>query len=119
MIIAKTQYKDSVDLEIPFVVTGLMKPVKDDKFEYGLRLDPIDGLTLMYNVPILAQRANRFDSEDPELQRTGFPGKLGEGNRTLYTQNKGVYRLIRGDEGLYLDASYGNLDELVSESYKD
>jgi|SRR3989344_3398814 len=136
--IAKTQYKDSVDLEIPFVVTGLMKPVKDDKFEYGLRLDPIDGLTLMYNVPILAQRANRFDSEDPELQRTGFPGKLGEGNRTLYTQNKGVYRLIRG-EGLFLDARYenlvssydacrvhlvaknssGNLDELVSESYKD
>ena len=113
--IAKTQYKDSVDLEIPFVVTGLMKPVKDDKFEDGLRLDTIDGLTLMYNVPILAQRTNRFDSvnkfdsEDPELQRTGFPGKLGEGNRILFTQNNGVHRLIRGGEGLYLYARYGNL----------
>ena len=113
--IAKTQYKDSVDLEIPFVVTGLMKPVKDDKFEDGLRLDTIDGLTLMYNVPILAQRTNifdsvnKFDSEDPELQRTGFPGKLGEGNRILFTQNNGVHRLIRGGEGLYLYARYGNL----------
>lgn len=132
--IAKAHYTDSVNLKVPFVVAGLMTPVKDDKFEYGLRLDPIERLTLIYNVPILAQKTNSFSSEDPELQRVGFPSKLGDGNRNLYTENNGVRRLIRGwsldlDAGGYgLAYSYdtgrvhfvaknssGNLDELVQQ----
>lgn len=103
--IAQTHFKDSINLSIPFVATGLMKPVRDDSFEYGLRLDYIPELTLMYNVPILTQswNTNTFSSEDPELQKTGFPSKLGEGNRTLYTANTGVLRLYR-NWGLVLGA---------------
>ena len=99
----KSHFKDSVDLKLPFIVTGLMNVIKDDKFEYGLRLDYIPELTQMYNVPILAQEEiDSFSSEDPELQRSGFPSKLGEGNRTLYTANTGARRFIRsGDLDLY------------------
>lgn len=102
----KANFQD-VDLRRPFITAGLMNPIKNDKYENGLRLD-FNELTQVYNVPILKKETGNFDSNDPELQRIGFPGKLGKGNRTLYIANTGVRRLYR-DRDLYLDASDGDL----------
>ncbi len=110
---AKEYFRDSVNLELPFIVTGLMKPVKDGKFEKGIRPDYIEGLTRMYNVPILAQGNGYFDADDSQLQINGFPGKLfptrqKETDRYLATSSNGVLRLYR-DTNQYLDAEVGNL----------
>lgn len=131
----KSNFED-VNLNKPFVVTGLMGVIIDDKYENGLRFD-LNELTEVYNVPILSKKTGSFTSDDPELQRTGFPSKLGEGNRTLWTASKGVRKLYRF-RNLYLLAydayladsddtgrvhfaknfSSGNLDEILAKNLK-
>ena len=127
----KSNFKN-VKLNKPFIVTGLMNVVRDSNYGNGLRLE-LNELTEVYNVPILSKETGNFDTNDLGLQKTGFPGKLGKGNRTLYTSDNGVQRFIR-NRGLDLDAywsglansddngrvhfvknfSSGNLEELVS-----
>ncbi|MEK6835265.1 MAG: hypothetical protein AABX61_03320, partial [Nanoarchaeota archaeon] len=97
----------NVNLSKPFVITGLMKVVKDSNYEDGLKLDA-DELTEVYNVPILNKKTGSFDTKDPQLQKTGFPSKLGKGNRTLYTSDNGVQGFFRNGN-LVLDARYDNL----------
>ncbi|MEK6862785.1 MAG: hypothetical protein AABW57_01335 [Nanoarchaeota archaeon] len=103
----REQLKDKIDLSQPFIITGLMNVVKDENYENSLRLD-LNELTEAYNVPILIKETGNFDSEDLELQRTGFPSELREGNRTLYTAKDGVRRLYRNGN-LYLGAGFDDL----------
>ena len=89
----------NVKLSKPFVITGLMNVVKNSTYENGLGLNA-DELTEVYNVPILNRKTGKFDSSDKGLHKTGFPSKLGRGNRTLYVDNNnGVFGFYR----------YGNL----------
>lgn len=66
-------FKD-VDMKEPFVITGLIDLVKDDKFEYCIRLD-VNDFTDVYNVPIL-ETSGLFRGDNPGLIKTGFPNKL-------------------------------------------
>jgi hypothetical protein len=89
-------YCPNINLDKPFVIEGLVDISKDDKFEYGLKVDFNKcGLTIVTQVPILSKGDGIFSSEDRELQKTGFPSKLGQGNRTLYTANNGVRGFYR------------------------
>jgi hypothetical protein len=97
----KSDFK-GVKLDKPFIITGLMNVVKNDRYEYELRLD-FNELTDVYNVLVLSRETGKFDSKDLRLQKTGFPSKLGKGNRTLYIGNNGVRRFCR-DGGLDLGA---------------
>ena len=121
-----------VNLRKPFVITGLANVIKNPSLEHELGLE-LNELTEAYNVPILIKGDGSFTSQDPQLQKTGFPSKLGKGNRTLYTAKDGLRRLVRF-RGLDLGAWYadlanscdggrvnvvknfssGNLDELVA-----
>src|SRR3989344_6243208 len=111
-----------IKLSQPVVIAGLSKIVKDDKYENGLRMD-LGELSMIYKVPILNSKTGTFDSADPELQKTGLPGKLGNGSRTLYTANSGVCRLGRyrllylfaGDD--YLASSDDNGRVNVAKNY--
>ena len=105
----REQSQGKVDLSIPYILTGLADVVIDDKFENGLRIDLSD-LTQIYNVPILSQKDGSFDSNNPELTKSGFPSKLGNGSRKLYTRdnNDGVGRAYRG-RYLDLNARYDDL----------
>ena len=82
-----------MQVEFPMVFYHL-KTVKDDSFENGLRLD-FDDIGVGYPVPILSKETGKFDSNDPELIKTGFPRELGEGSRTLYTRKDGLSRVCR------------------------
>ena len=127
----KSNFKN-VKLNKPFIVTGLMNVVRDSNYGNGLRLE-LNELTEVYNVPILSKETGNFDTNDLGLQKTGFPGKLGKGNRTLYTSDNGVQRFGRywglglsagwavladSDDGgrvhFVKNFSSGNLEELVS-----
>ena len=86
-----------VNLNKPFIITGLANVVENSSLENKLGLE-LNELTEVYNVPILNKKGDsdyNFDSEDKELQKTGFPSKLGRGNRTLYTASDGVRRFYR------------------------
>ncbi len=86
--------KRSIEIKFPLVIYGL-ETVKDNKFPDILRFDLSD-IAVAYNVPILSKRGGNFETNDPELIKTGFPGKLGSGSRTLYTINDGLRRVYRG-----------------------
>lgn len=122
----------NVILNKPFIITGLANVVKNPSLEYELGLE-LNELTEVYNVPILTRDTGNFSSDDEGLQKTGFPGKLGKGNRTLYTAKDSVRRFYRnrnlnlnagsvglansGDDGrvnVAKNFSIGNLDELVA-----
>ena len=102
----KTKFKD-VSLKKPFIITGLANVIRVSDVEYGLGLD-LNELTEVYNVPILSKDDGNFSFEDKQLQKTGFPSKLGKGNRTLYTTKDGVRGFNRG-RYLDLDARGGFL----------
>ena len=93
-------------VKFPVVIYGL-QTVKDDSFPNGLRFD-LGDIAVAYHIPILSRGTRNFDAFDPELVKTGFPGKLGDGSRTLYTANDGLRRVSRLRD-LNLDANYGNL----------
>ncbi len=98
-----------VKLNIPFIITGLMNVVKDKSYENKLKLG-FNELTDVYNVPILSEKSEKFDSKDSELKKTGFPSKLGKGNRNLYNSDNGV-RSFGRDCDLYL---YARVDDLAN-----
>ena len=83
----------STEIKFPLVIYGL-KTVKDDKFPNDLRFD-LGDVAAAYTVPILSRERGNFDPNDPELVKTGFPGKLGDGSRTLYTAKDGLRRVNR------------------------
>ncbi len=95
-----------IEVKFPMVVYGL-QTVKDGQFPNGLRFD-LGDLAVAYHVPILSIETGRFNASDPELAKTGFPSKLGEGNRTLYTAKDGLRRVDR-DWVLVLNADGVNL----------
>jgi len=101
----QSDFKDA-DLSQSIVIAGLSKIVKDNEYENGLRMD-LGELSKIYNALVLNKEGN-FGSADPELQKTGFPSKLGEGSRKLCAGNSGVCRLNR-DGSLYLYAGIGDL----------
>jgi len=84
------------EVKTPIVIYGI-QTVKDDRFPNGLRLD-LGDLAVAYHVPILSKNSKntgKFDAFDPELVKTGFPSKLGQGGRILYAAEdglRGVYR---------------------------
>lgn len=84
----------NIEVKFPMVFHGL-KTVTDDKFPDGLRLD-LDDIAVAYHVPILLQGTSKFKSNDSSLVVNGFPSKLGEGDRTLYTAKDGLRGLCRG-----------------------
>ncbi len=86
----------NIKVKFPMVFYGL-KTVKDNRFDkpYGLRLD-LDDIAVAYHVPILSKDTGSFKSNDSSLVVNGFPSKLGEGDRTLYTAQEGLRRLYRG-----------------------
>ncbi len=94
------------EIRFPFVIYGL-KTVKDDKFPDKLRFD-LGDIAVAYTVPILSKGNGNFNVADPELAKTGFPGKLGSGSRTLYTANDGLRRVGRNGD-LDLGADDGDL----------
>jgi len=93
-------------VNFPMVIYGL-KTVKDDSFPDGLRLD-LGDVAVACHVPILSRDTGNFDASDPELVKTGFPSKLGEGSRTLYTAKDGLRGVLR-DRDLVLGAVDGIL----------
>ena len=109
----KTYFND-IDLEIPFVVEGLVDVIKDNNFDdsYNLRVDfNKDSLTKVTQVPILTKGDGTFDSKDEGLSKNGFPYKLNSnGNRNIYTAEDGVRRLYRNRN---LSLGFGN-DDLVN-----
>ncbi|MAG47770.1 hypothetical protein CL617_04130 [archaeon] len=109
-IASSNEYKDNLDLKLPFIVTGLLNVTKDDSFEYSLRLDPTEH-TLIYNVPALAKGDGSFNSNDPSLIIDGFPSFLdSNGDRNLWTESSGALRLYRGRNS-NLNARGGYLDD--------
>ena len=100
------QAKGRGGVKFPLVIYGF-ETVKDGSFSGGLRLDLSDR-AIAYHVPILSEETGRFDASDPELVKTGFPGKLGDGSRTLYTAKGGLRRVGRGGD-LDLDADGDSL----------
>ena len=126
-----------VNLNKPFIITGLADIVKDSSLEDGLGLE-LNELTEVYNVPILSKETGTFDTNNSELQKTGFPSKLGEGKRNLYAAKDGVRRFVRnryldlfarddylansygaGRVHLAKNFSSGNLGELISNLEKE
>ncbi|HLC52839.1 MAG TPA: hypothetical protein VJI98_06345 [Candidatus Nanoarchaeia archaeon] len=97
--IAQSDFDNSVDL--PFVITGLMDVIKDDKFEYGLRLDPTE-FTEMYNVSIPDQKPDIHTPLCFGLKGAGFPIDL------LWAESNGVCRRYR--YGYYGSYRHGNFD---------
>lgn len=95
-------YFPNIDLDVPFVVEGLTNVVKDDNYEFGLRMDfNKDGLTVVTQVPILNKGDGRFSSKDVGLLKSGFPYKLDkQGDRDLYTAADGLRRFYRNGSGL-------------------
>ncbi len=110
----KTYFND-IDLEIPFVVEGLVDVIKDNNFDdsYNLRVDfNKDSLTKVTQVPILTKGDGTFDSKDEGLSKNGFPYKLNSnGNRQISTAGSGVRRLYRIRD---LDLNFGNGDLINS-----
>ena len=108
----KEQAKERIDLDlnVPFVITGLVNVVKNELFENYLRID-LTELSELYNVSILDKKrgGGYFNPKDPSLKESGFPSVLldsSEGNRELYISKedfRGVFRLVRGyDLTLYM-----------------
>src|SRR3989344_7725349 len=95
-------YFPNIDLDVPFVVEGLMDVVKDDNYECGLRIDfNKDGLTIATKVPVLSKGNGKFSSKDPGLLKTGFPYELDkEGDRHSYTVDNGCRGFDRDGSGL-------------------
>jgi len=107
MVRSESGFQD-IDLEIPFVVTGAMKPVKDGKFEYGLKLDPNE-FTIIYNAPILGERSGYFNPEDIN-EETGLPIRLRKkGQRRLQNISTGGVCWLNRSRSLYLYARHGGL----------
>ena len=101
--ILKQAEERGLEVRLPALATSL-STVKDSKFEYGVRLDIRAGeIYHAYHDPILSEAPNTFNTDDPELVKTGLPSKLGSGTRTLYTSNSGLGRFGR-DRNLVLDA---------------
>ena len=96
------QAKERGKVNFPVVIYGL-QTVKDDSFPDGLRFD-LGDVAVAYTVPILSRETGNFDAADPSLVKTGFPSKLGSGNRTLSTEKQGLLRVFRGRD-LYLYTS--------------
>ncbi len=131
----RTQVKGDfpkVNLNKPFIITGLADVFKNSGLENELGLE-LNELTEVYNVPILSKGDGTFDTNDPQLQKTGFLSRLGKGKRDLYTAKDGVRGFDRdrnvdlnarldglaGSDGtgrvhLAKNFSSGNLGELVS-----
>ena len=95
-------YFPNIDLDVPFVVEGLMDVVKDDNYECGLRIDfNKDGLTIATKVPVLSKGNGKFSSKDPGLLKTGFPYELDkEGDRHSYVVDNGCRWFDRDGSGL-------------------
>ena len=95
-------YFPNIDLDVPFVVEGLMDVVKDDNYECGLRIDfNKDGLTIATKVPVLSKGDGKFSSKDPGLLETGFPYELDkEGDRHSCAVDNGGRRFFRGGSDL-------------------
>ena len=93
-------------VDFPVVFYGL-QTVKDGSFPDGLRFD-LGDLAVAHHVPILSKMTGNFDVSDPELAKTGFPGKLGNGSRTLYIAHDGLRRVHRSND-LNLDAVHAGL----------
>ncbi len=99
-----------LEVKFPMVFYGL-KTVNDDKFPDRVSLDLSD-IALAYHVPILSKDASNFKSDDSSLVENGFPSKVGQGDRILYTAKDGLRRLCR-DWDLMLDAIGGNLPNSI------
>ena len=83
-----------IEAKFPLVFYHL-KTVPDDKFPDGLRLD-LDDIAVVYHAPILGNQTSRFKSDNKGLVQKGLPDEVGEGDRTLYTAQEGLWRLYRG-----------------------
>ena len=89
-----------LEIEFPMVFYHL-KTEKDNKFPHRLRLD-LDDIAVAYHVPILSNSTSSFKSTDQSLVQNGFPSKVGEGNRTLFTaQEGGLMGLFRDGMDIY------------------
>ena len=103
---SESKYHDNIDLKMPFVVGSLISFRKNNNADYGLEvLFDKDGLTEVYNHPALLKGLLKggifeFNFGDLGLIETGFPYKLGEGDRELLVANSGVRVFCR----------YGNLN---------
>jgi len=102
-----------IDVQFPMIFYNLETKI-DGSFKHGLRLD-FDDTAVAYHVPILSEKTGKFDPNDPELVKTGFPGKLGEGERKIYTVKDGLMRFFRSG-ALKLHAYYGTLTDSASSS---
>jgi len=98
------------EVKFPVVIYGL-QTVKDDTFPNGLRFD-LGDVAVAYTVPILSKETGRFDASDSDLVKTGFPSKLGEGSRTLYTAKGGLLRVYR-NRNLGLGAGSDSLPDSI------
>ncbi len=105
-LVAQAKERGLETKEFPIVFYGL-KTAIDDKFPNGLRFDLGDS-AVAYHAPILSKGTANFDANDPELVRSGLPSELGKGDRTLYTGQNSLRRLVRvGD--LSVGAGIDNL----------
>ena len=109
-VLSDSKYKNNIDLSLPFIVKWPLDFEEDDDIENDVKvIFDKDGLTQVYNVPILNQSTGNFDENDSSLLETGLPSKLGEGERTLYNSDVGgVFRFNR-DWDLDLSAWDGDL----------
>lgn len=110
-----------IDIEVPMVFYHL-KTVRDEAFPHGLRFD-MDDIGVAFHVPVLKEAKHHFYADDPELVRTGFPGKFytydeiykdpeahARGVRSFYTDGSnpsGVMRFYRLGNSLGVQQDFG------------
>jgi len=103
--------RKGVNVRLPMVFYDL-QAIEDGEFPpYGFRFDFTDD-SKAYHVPILSESLSAFQSDDPELVKSGFPSELGKGERTLFTAEDGLRRFYRYGTK-YLGASISNLTEWI------
>jgi len=86
-------FKDRIDINMPFVISGLIDVDKDYNLEYGLRLFLTD-LTEVYNVDSLCGSSGRFSLKYIN-SKTGFPKRIGNGDKYLSLSDNGIRRVMR------------------------
>ena len=91
---------------IPLTDLELQRAENNYGLTFKIRDSTISEEADIYEVPILGEEG-KFDSEDIN-EKTGFPGKLGKGNRYLYTRDSGLSRLYL-DNGLSVGSDYWGL----------
>ncbi len=122
--VIKSYSKDKVNLEKPFAVTGDLDVIIDSSYDDKIRLD-FNGSTEVYNIPILHEallfkgKELRYNSEDLELYKSGFPSKPNEnGDKILRTAHSGVRRLgVISHLNIYCDSDILDISTPIGKTH--